>query len=297
MDDAASLATKATGLATDRDDDLALAARSDPAAFGLLYDRHRLAVYRYLRTRTASADDAAELTAVVFERALAAMSRYRPSGGGILAWLLRIARNAAIDASRRGSSVPLVTDFADERPLVTPEDAALANERRALLLAARRLTGGYDHRRRRLQVAAITTYAPLVPRAPTSADDVALDHVAPGRDPLETEDRQVERDVSAMDDQLGDGTADRRRLLDAVAAEAIGEQQVLDLRMAADDRVVVERVHLVVAGPRIREPDRIELRDAGRQCRPQPRLELVTIDLEREIGEVLVRGRRDAPDE
>jgi len=136
MDDAASLATTASVLATDRDDDLALAARSDPAAFGRLYDRHRLAVYRYLRTRTASPDDAAELTAVVFERALAAIARYRPTGGGILAWLLRIARNAAIDASRRGSSVPLVTDFADERPSVTPEGAALANERRTLLLAA-----------------------------------------------------------------------------------------------------------------------------------------------------------------
>lgn len=136
MDDAASLATKTTGLATEEDDDLALAARSDPAAFGLLYDRHRLAVYRYLRTRTASADDAAELTAVVFERALVAMPRYRRSGGGILAWLLRIARNAAIDASRRVTAVPLIIDFADERASVTPEDAALVNERRALLLAA-----------------------------------------------------------------------------------------------------------------------------------------------------------------
>ncbi len=135
MDDSASLATTATGLAND-DDDLALAARTDPAAFGLLYDRHRLAVYRYLRTRTASADDAAELTAVVFERALVAMPRYRPSGGGILAWLLRIARNAAIDASRRVSSVPLIADVADERASVTPEDAALVNERRALLLTA-----------------------------------------------------------------------------------------------------------------------------------------------------------------
>ena len=136
MDDAASLATKTTGLAMEEDDDLALAARSDPAAFGLLYDRHRLAVYRYLRTRTASADDAAELTAVVFERALVAMPRYRRSGGGILAWLLRIARNAAIDASRRVTAVPLIIDFADERASVTPEDAALVNERRALLLAA-----------------------------------------------------------------------------------------------------------------------------------------------------------------
>src|SRR6266542_5646902 len=105
MEDAAALASDRelpTGdrdvPAGERDEELALAARSDPAAFGLLYARHRLAVFRYLRTRTSSADDAAELTAVAFERALTAMPRYRPTGGGILAWLLRIARNAAIDA-------------------------------------------------------------------------------------------------------------------------------------------------------------------------------------------------------
>ena len=70
-------------------------------------ERHRLAVFRYLRTRTRSEDDAVELTAVAFERAITAMPRYRPTGGGILAWLLRIARNAAIDAGRRASAVPL----------------------------------------------------------------------------------------------------------------------------------------------------------------------------------------------
>jgi DNA-directed RNA polymerase specialized sigma24 family protein len=88
----------------ERDEELALAARSDPAAFGLLYDRHRLTVFRYLRTRTVDEDDAAELTAVTFERALTAMPRYRPTGGGFPAWLLRIARNAAIDAGRRVSA-------------------------------------------------------------------------------------------------------------------------------------------------------------------------------------------------
>jgi hypothetical protein len=39
----------AGGLAHDSDDALAVAARTDPDAFGLLYERHHLAVYRYLR--------------------------------------------------------------------------------------------------------------------------------------------------------------------------------------------------------------------------------------------------------
>lgn len=136
MEDAARLATERDGPAGQRDEELAHAARSDPAAFGLLYDRHRLAVFRYLRTRTTSEDDAAELTAVAFERALAAMPRYRPSGGGFLAWLLRIARNAAIDAGRRASAVPLDADLPDQRQSTAPEAVVLASESRAALVAA-----------------------------------------------------------------------------------------------------------------------------------------------------------------
>jgi RNA polymerase sigma-70 factor, ECF subfamily len=136
MEDAATLATDRDPPAGERDDELALAARSDPAAFGLLYDRHRLAVFRYLRARTSSEDHAAELTAVAFEKALAAMPRYRPSGGGFLAWLLRIARNAAIDAGRRASAVSIDADLPDERRATAPEEAALAKERRATLAAA-----------------------------------------------------------------------------------------------------------------------------------------------------------------
>ncbi len=136
MEDATRLAIERDVPAGERDEELAVAARSDPAAFGLLYDRHRLAVFRYLRTRTSSEDAAAELTAVTFERALTAMPRYRPTGGGFLAWLLRIARNAAIDAGRRSSEVPLEADVLDERHGHVPEAAVVANETRATLAAA-----------------------------------------------------------------------------------------------------------------------------------------------------------------
>ena len=135
MEDTGMLAAERDVPAGERDEELAFAARSDPAAFGLLYDRHRLAVFRYLRTRTSTEDDAAELTAAAFERALMAMPRYRPTGGGFLAWLLRIARNAAIDAGRRSHAVPLVGDIPDERRAVAPEATAVANEMRSILAA------------------------------------------------------------------------------------------------------------------------------------------------------------------
>ena len=75
--------------------------RLDPALFGSLYQKHRLSVYRYLRARTQSDADALDLAADTFERAFASLGRFRRRDGGVQAWLLRIARNTAIDAHRR----------------------------------------------------------------------------------------------------------------------------------------------------------------------------------------------------
>jgi RNA polymerase sigma-70 factor (ECF subfamily) len=135
MEDAVPRPAEQCAPSIERDEELALAARSEPAAFGLLYERHRLAVFRYLRTRATSEDDAADLTAVAFERALAAIPKYQPRGGGVLAWLLRIARNAAIDAGRRSAPMPLSTDLADARRSSSPETSAMDRERLADLLA------------------------------------------------------------------------------------------------------------------------------------------------------------------
>jgi RNA polymerase sigma-70 factor (ECF subfamily) len=133
------------------DDELAGRAREDRTAFAELYVRQRGAVHAYLRARTASEDEALELTAATFERALAAIDRYSSRGGGVRAWLLRIARNAAIDEGRRrrrsstrllrwsnrgdragaGGADRLATEAIDSGP--TPEDAALASDERRRL--------------------------------------------------------------------------------------------------------------------------------------------------------------------
>ena len=77
------------------------AERLDPSDFGQLYQQHRLSVYRYLRARVGSDEDALDLAASTFERAFANLGRFRRRDGGVQAWLLRIARNTAIDAHRR----------------------------------------------------------------------------------------------------------------------------------------------------------------------------------------------------
>ena len=81
-----------------------LAERLDPSDFGQLYQQHRMSVYRYLRARVRSDEDALDLAASTFERAFANLGRFRRRDGGVQAWLLRIARNTAIDAHRRRRS-------------------------------------------------------------------------------------------------------------------------------------------------------------------------------------------------
>lgn len=118
------------------DEAVALRARHDRAAFAELYVQHRERVFRFLRARCASDDDALELTARTFERALEAMPRYATRGGGVSAWLLRIARNAAVDHERRGRRLLYVSSPPDgpasDR---SPEEAAIGAEERRVLRA------------------------------------------------------------------------------------------------------------------------------------------------------------------
>ena len=108
------------------------AAASDRAAtLEALYAAHRRPVYRYLRSLTASDDEAGDLTATTFERAFVAIDRLRPEGSA-LAWLLRIARNAAIDSARRRRPAMSLDEFADldqHGAGETPEEAFLERER------------------------------------------------------------------------------------------------------------------------------------------------------------------------
>jgi RNA polymerase sigma-70 factor, ECF subfamily len=91
----------------------------------------RLAVYRYLRTIAPSEDTAAELTAITFERAFVAFERFDPSRP-VLPWLLRIARNAAVDGARRARPtlrLEALPTTAKPLAVATPEDEAIRAER------------------------------------------------------------------------------------------------------------------------------------------------------------------------
>ncbi len=123
MDEA--LAISLAGVPERDDAELARAATQDRAAFAAIYQRHRTPVYRYLRARTATDADAQDLTATTFERAMRSIHRFQPSGGGMIAWLIRIARNAHSDVLRhqaRGET-GVVSDLPE--PAIGPEDDAV----------------------------------------------------------------------------------------------------------------------------------------------------------------------------
>ncbi len=89
------------GARAEEEERLVEATQHDIAAFGPLYARYQDHLYTYLRTRTGTAEDAADLTQQVFVQALDALPRYRSQGVSVAAWLFRIARNTATDWQRR----------------------------------------------------------------------------------------------------------------------------------------------------------------------------------------------------
>ncbi|MFN8622912.1 MAG: RNA polymerase sigma factor [Chloroflexota bacterium] len=80
---------------------LVAAALADPAAFDAIYERYHAQVFRFVLARGLDEDAAVDVVATTFERGLAHLRSYRADGGGLPAWLFRIARNALIDERRR----------------------------------------------------------------------------------------------------------------------------------------------------------------------------------------------------
>jgi RNA polymerase sigma-70 factor (ECF subfamily) len=87
------------------DSQLIQMAKDDTAAFGELYERHVRRIYNYIYYRTSNAQDAEDLTAKVFMRALNHVENYDERGVPFTAWLYRIAHNLVAnwyrDRSRR----------------------------------------------------------------------------------------------------------------------------------------------------------------------------------------------------
>ena len=77
------------------------AAQSDPARFGEVYESYFALVYGYVARRVRNRDEAEDLTAEVFRKALASLPRFKWRGAPFAAWLFRIASNMIADRSKR----------------------------------------------------------------------------------------------------------------------------------------------------------------------------------------------------
>ncbi len=92
-------------------------AKTDPEAFGELYEKYIERIYNYVYFRVGSVYDAEDLTARVFLKALNNLSRYRFVGLPFSAWLYRIAHNLIANHHRDQS----------RRREIAIEDMALVN--------------------------------------------------------------------------------------------------------------------------------------------------------------------------
>jgi RNA polymerase sigma-70 factor (ECF subfamily) len=79
------------------------AAQKDPGRFAELYELNFHRVYAYVLRRVHNRVDAQDLTAHVFQQALANLGKFSWRGAPFATWLYRIASNAIADQARRKS--------------------------------------------------------------------------------------------------------------------------------------------------------------------------------------------------
>lgn len=77
------------------------AAQRDPSRFAALYEVHFERVYAYAARRLRDRHEAEDITAEVFQRALAGLPRFEWRGVPFSAWLIRIASNLVADRWKR----------------------------------------------------------------------------------------------------------------------------------------------------------------------------------------------------
>ena len=118
---------------------LAIRAKSDRAAFGVLYDRYVERVYGYCYRRLPTPEEAEDATSQIFTRALAALPRYRDDGPSFAAWLFAIAHNVVVDELRSRRDHARGGSWGDDEAAAGVDLAAGPEERALIAEDAREL--------------------------------------------------------------------------------------------------------------------------------------------------------------
>jgi len=100
------------------DEDLmVLVERKDPAAFGILYDRHGGAAYSLAHRIVGSPEAAEDVTQEAFLSIWRSGARFDSARGSVRSWTLGVVRNRSIDALRRQSGKAPKLNFDDDAAL------------------------------------------------------------------------------------------------------------------------------------------------------------------------------------
>ena len=123
------------------EDQLIEQAKTNPEAFGKLYELYVEKIYNYVYYRIGNQQEAEDLTAKVFHRALNHIPNYNNKGVPFAAWLYRIAHNLVANWHRdrgRRRVIALEDHIASESPRQAPEHLAESGEETAALLSSPR---------------------------------------------------------------------------------------------------------------------------------------------------------------
>lgn len=102
--------------------ELSRVARGDRAAFAAIYTRYSPGIYGYVRSIVLDPHEAEDLTQQVFIKLMTAKPRL--TGPDLAPWLLRVARNTAIDSLRRGRRTQLCDPHTWKPGGVAPDEEA-----------------------------------------------------------------------------------------------------------------------------------------------------------------------------
>lgn len=114
-------------------------AKTDPQAFGELYERYVDRIYNYIYYRVGNAEDVEDLTARTFFKALEKIDSYEDRGAPFSAWLYRIAHNLVANWHRQQSrhkSLPFDDLSASGSFQINPSVVAEKREAQEELLSA-----------------------------------------------------------------------------------------------------------------------------------------------------------------
>ena len=104
------------------------AKEGDAEALRFLYVRYADNVYGYVTSIVRDEHEAEDLTQHVFTKLLTVLPRYEPRDVPFSAWILRVARNVAVDHLRARRPIPTE----DPRPASVPADPTVSEHGRSL---------------------------------------------------------------------------------------------------------------------------------------------------------------------